>query len=173
MDRNSLPNGLTHPEPITEEAIPNGENAQDWGDFVDSDDEGDVEFVCEFINLSTLKVSAIPSPSVRLSQIAISLFTNSAMEASLLLRPLNTSISTKYKQIGRPRKMKLWTEQWKEGELVMPMKPEENLIGDTIVLGDFGLSHKAGTPAQKRQSPATYCAPERVHDTYPSYGSDI
>ncbi|KAF5587536.1 CMGC kinase [Fusarium pseudoanthophilum] len=55
------------------------------------------------------------------------------------LLPLNSSVSAKYKQIGRPRKMKLWTEQWKEGELVMPMKPKDELIGDSIVLGDFGL----------------------------------
>jgi serine/threonine protein kinase len=90
------------------------------------------------------------------------------------LRPLEEGGTTeKYKKIGRPRKMSLWTEQWKEGELVMPMEPEEDLIGDTIVLGDFGLAHKAGTPAQKMQSPATYCAPERVHNTNPSYGSDI
>ncbi|KNB05120.1 hypothetical protein FOXG_19492 [Fusarium oxysporum f. sp. lycopersici 4287] len=89
------------------------------------------------------------------------------------LRPLNNIISEKYKQIGRPRKVKLWTEQWKDGELVMPMKPKEELIGDSIVLGDFGLAHKAGTSTQKMQSPATYCAPERVHNINPSYGSDI
>ncbi|PCD41236.1 hypothetical protein AU210_003793 [Fusarium oxysporum f. sp. radicis-cucumerinum] len=89
------------------------------------------------------------------------------------LRPLNNIISEKYKQIGRPRKMKLWTEQWKDGELVMPMKPKEELIGDFIVLGDFGLAHKAGTSTQKMQSPPTYCAPERVHNINPSYGSDI
>ncbi|KAK2686532.1 hypothetical protein QWA68_014376 [Fusarium oxysporum] len=89
------------------------------------------------------------------------------------LRPLNNIISEKYKQIGRPRKMKLWTEQWKDGELVIPMKPKEELIGDSIVLSDFGLAHKAGTSTQKMQSPATYCAPERVHNINPSYDSDI
>ncbi|KAF5575508.1 CMGC kinase [Fusarium pseudocircinatum] len=89
------------------------------------------------------------------------------------LLPLNSSVSGKYKRIERPRKMMLWTEQWKEGELVVPIKPGEDLIGDTIVLGDFGLAHKAGAPAQKIQSPATYCAPKRAHDTNPSYGSDI
>ncbi|KAF5662009.1 CMGC kinase [Fusarium circinatum] len=71
------------------------------------------------------------------------------------LRPLNDSITGKYKQIGRPRKMKLWTEQWKDGESVMPVKPKEELIGDSIVLGDFGLAHKAGALSQKMQSPAT------------------
>ncbi|KAF5982501.1 CMGC protein kinase [Fusarium bulbicola] len=90
------------------------------------------------------------------------------------LRPLEKGdTSAKYRVIGRPRKRSLWTEQWKEGELVMPMKPDEDLLGDTVVLGDFGLAHKAGAPTQKMQSPATYCAPERVHNTSPSYGSDI
>lgn len=53
----------------------------------------------------------------------------------------------------------------------MPVKPKEELIGDSIILGDFGLAHKAGASAQKLQAPATYCAPERVHGTNPSYGS--
>jgi hypothetical protein len=35
----------------------------------------------------------------------------------------NCSITEKYAQVGRPRKMRLFTEQWKDGELVMPMKP--------------------------------------------------
>lgn len=86
----------------------------------------------------------------------------------------NCSIAEKYAQVGRPRKMRLFTEQWKDGELVMPMKPQESLLGDTIRLGDFGLAVKAGTPvAQKLQLPATYCAPERVHDSNPSYASDM
>ena len=70
--------------------------------------------------------------------------------------------------------MRLFTEQWKDGELVMPMKPQDSLLGDTIRLGDFGLAVKAGTPvAQKLQLPATYCAPERVHNGNPSYASDM
>ncbi|KAH6957192.1 kinase domain-containing protein [Fusarium avenaceum] len=86
----------------------------------------------------------------------------------------NCSITEKYAQVGRPRKMRLFTEQWKDGELVMPMKPQESLLGDTIRLGDFGLAVKAGTPvAQKLQLPATYCAPERLHDRNPSYASDM
>ncbi|KAF5536719.1 CMGC kinase [Fusarium phyllophilum] len=89
------------------------------------------------------------------------------------LHPLNSSISEKYKQIGRPKKMKIWTEQGKDGELVMPVKPKEEVIGDSIVLGDFGLAHKAGASTQKMQSPATYCAPERVHNINPSFGSDM
>jgi serine/threonine protein kinase len=70
--------------------------------------------------------------------------------------------------------MRLFTEQWKEGELVMPMKPHESLVGDTILLGDFGLAHESGTSgAEKLQMPAWYCAPERVHGADPSFGSDM
>lgn len=70
--------------------------------------------------------------------------------------------------------MRLFTEQWKEGELVMAMEPHESLVGDKILLGDFGLAHKAGTPVGwNLQSPATYCAPERIHDAKPSFASDM
>ena len=56
----------------------------------------------------------------------------------------------------------------------MPMKPHESLIGETISLGDFGLAAKSGTPVeQKVQSPAIYCAPERLHNTNPSLASDM
>jgi serine/threonine protein kinase len=91
------------------------------------------------------------------------------------LQPLeNGSTTSKYASLGRPQKMRLFTEQWKEGELVMPMQPHESLVGDTILLGDFGLARKAGTPvALKLQSPATYCAPERLHGVDPSFASDM
>lgn len=91
------------------------------------------------------------------------------------LRPLgDCDITTKYEYLGRPQKMRLFTEQWKEGELVMPMKPRESLVGDMVLLGDFGLAHTLGSSgAQKLQSPAMYCAPERAHDTDPSFTSDM
>ncbi|KAK2482419.1 hypothetical protein H9L39_04211 [Fusarium oxysporum f. sp. albedinis] len=285
----SLPGGSTQSAPLIEEPIFESEDAEDWGDFVDSDEEPDVEFACEDINLypkgfcypisisdiiveryriihklghgafSTvwmaqdltdnrdvaLKILMLGSPDDRDCQMQSEIFSTAKDLTYLLLyhrtfllpsphgqhrvfvfppqgpnlrnypprkapiatrmlfavqllkalkalheaeivhadlntanimytlRPLNNIISEKYKQIGRPRKMKLWTEQWKDGELVMPMKPKEELIGDSIVLGDFGLAHKAGTSTQKMQSPPTYCAPERVHNINPSYGSDI
>ncbi|KAG5743986.1 hypothetical protein H9Q72_013106 [Fusarium xylarioides] len=294
MDQTSasdfISNGSTQKTAKAGDQICDSDTSDDWGDFVDSDDEGDVEFVCEDINLyprgicyplsigeiiadryriihklghgsfSTvwmaydtiertdvaLKVLmlgnsedheyriqseiigavkdltyllvyrtsfTLPSPhgqhrvmvfpmqgpnlrnyppkskplATRLSFAVQLLQALKALhEAEIVHADLNTAnimyslralekgdTAEKYKKIGRPRKMSLWTEQWKEGELVMPMKPDEDLIGDTIVLGDFGLAHKVGTPTQKMQSPATYCAPERVHNTSPSYGSDI
>ncbi|CVK87721.1 uncharacterized protein FMAN_05394 [Fusarium mangiferae] len=293
MDRipttDSPPSSLTQPAPLIEDLLFEGEDDQDWGDFVDSDEEPDVEFACENINFyprglcystsigeiiveryriihklghgafSTvwmaqdmlenrdvaLKILMLRNPDDRdydmqseiigkakdLTYLLVyhrtflltsphgqhrvfvfplqgpnlrnhpprkaPIATRMAFAAQLLqalkalheagivhsdlntanimytFRSLNSSISEKYKQIGRPRKMKLWTEQWKDGELVMPMKPKEELIGDSIVLEDFGLAHRAGASTQKMQSPATYCAPERVHNISPSYGSDI
>ncbi|KAI1016890.1 hypothetical protein LB504_007089 [Fusarium proliferatum] len=293
MDRipttDPLPGGSTQLALLTEESILERDDDQDWGDFVNSDEEPDIEFACEDINhyprgfcyplsiseiiveryriihklghgaFSTvwvaqdmlenrdvaLKILMLGNPDDRdyhmqsdiigiakdLTYLLVyhrtfllasphgqhrvfvfplqgpnlrnhpprrtPIATRMAFAAQLLqalkvlheagivhsdlntanlmytLRPLNSSISEKYKRIGRPRKMKLWTEQWKDGELVMPMKPKEELIGDSIILGDFGLAHKAGASTQKMQSPATYCAPERVHNISPSYGSDI
>ncbi|KAF5632709.1 CMGC kinase [Fusarium sp. NRRL 52700] len=300
----SPPSGSTQPGPLVEEPIVEGEDAQDWGDYVDSDEELDVEFDCEDINLyprgfcypisigeiiveryriihklghgafSTVwmaydmvegrdvalkvlmlgnsddsecqiqneiigtakdlsyllvyhRTFLLPSPhgqhlvfvfpiqgpnlrnhpptqrpiatrmkfAVQLLNALKTLHKAGIVHSGTVtytywgiadsqtdlntanimytLCPLNSSISEKYKQIGRPRKMKLWTEQWKDGELVRPMKPKEEIIGDSIVLGDFGLAHKAGVSTQKMQSPATYCAPERVHNINPSFGSDM
>lgn len=70
--------------------------------------------------------------------------------------------------------MPLDPDLWKTGELVMPMRAHEDLIGDIISLGDFGLAIKSGTQvSQKLQSPAIYCAPERVHDQGPTFATDM
>lgn len=83
-------------------------------------------------------------------------------------------VTAKYKLIGRSQKMRLWTEQWKKGELVMPMTPDQSLVGHSILLGDLGLTQKDGSVAgHELQSPASYCAPERCHDNYPSFASDM
>ncbi|KAI7764236.1 hypothetical protein LZL87_012645 [Fusarium oxysporum] len=47
----SLPGELTQPAPLIEELNLEGEDAEDWGDFVDSNDEGDVEFACPLYEL--------------------------------------------------------------------------------------------------------------------------
>ncbi|KAF5554103.1 CMGC kinase [Fusarium phyllophilum] len=91
------------------------------------------------------------------------------------LRPMNSSsVAEKYEHIGRPKKVRLNPDLWKAGVLVMPMKAQESLIGDDVSLGDFGLAIKSDTPvSQKLQSPAIYCAPERVHDQYPTFATDM
>ncbi|KAM0080438.1 hypothetical protein ACKRZS_007415 [Fusarium odoratissimum] len=62
------------------------------------------------------------------------------------LRPMdNSSAATKYEYIGRPQKVRLDPDLWKTGELVMPMKAQESLIGDDVSLGDFGLAIKSVT----------------------------
>lgn len=86
----------------------------------------------------------------------------------------NSSVAAKYEQIGRPKKIRLDPDRWKAGELVMPMKAQESMIGDDLSLGDFGLAIKSGTlVSQKLQSPAIYCAPERVHDHDPTFATDM
>ncbi|SCO84273.1 uncharacterized protein FRV6_08400 [Fusarium oxysporum] len=87
------------------------------------------------------------------------------------LRPINNiSVAEKYHHIGRPKKVRLDPDLWKAGELVMPMKVHESLIGDDVSLGDFGLAIKPGNQvSQKLQSPAIYCAPERV----PTFATDM
>nr|RBQ87700.1 hypothetical protein FVER53263_20384 [Fusarium verticillioides] len=91
------------------------------------------------------------------------------------LRPMNnSSVAAKYGEIGRPKKVRLDPDLWKAGELVMPMKADKRLIGDNVSLGDFGLAIKSGTSvSQKLQSPAIYCAPERVHDQNPTSATDM
>ncbi|PNP79012.1 hypothetical protein FNYG_07674 [Fusarium nygamai] len=47
----SPPVGSTQPAPPIQEPILEEPEAEDWGDYVDSDEEPDVEFACEDINL--------------------------------------------------------------------------------------------------------------------------
>ncbi|KAF4455863.1 CMGC protein kinase [Fusarium austroafricanum] len=87
-----------------------------------------------------------------------------------------TTIATKYKYLGRPRKMPIPTSRpiWKDGQLVMPIVPHNTLVQETITLADFGLAVKSGTSVGcKVQSPAIYCAPERIHGIDPSFASDM
>jgi serine/threonine protein kinase len=87
-----------------------------------------------------------------------------------------TTTATKYKYLGRPRKMPLPTSKpiWKDGQLVMPVEPHDSLVEGTTTLGDFGLAIKSGTSVEcKIQSPAIYCAPERIHNINPSFASDM
>ncbi|KAH7210002.1 kinase domain-containing protein [Fusarium oxysporum] len=91
------------------------------------------------------------------------------------LRPIDSSsVAAKYEYIGHPKKLRLDPYLWKTGELVMPMRAQESLIGDDVSLGDFGLAIKSGTPvSQKLQSTAIYCAPERVHDQDPTFATGM
>jgi serine/threonine protein kinase len=91
------------------------------------------------------------------------------------LSPLDSyDTTTKYKYVGRPQRMTLPFMLPKPGELVMPMAPQKEIVTDDILLGDFCLAIRAGTQAMKKvQSPAKYCAPERVHGVDPSFASDM
>ncbi|KAF9772358.1 hypothetical protein IL306_009936 [Fusarium sp. DS 682] len=87
-----------------------------------------------------------------------------------------TTIATKYQCLGRPQKMLLPLVQpiWKDGELVKPMTPKDDRVQEHITLGDFGLAIRYDTEVDfKLQSPAKYCAPERMHKINPSFASDM
>lgn len=94
------------------------------------------------------------------------------------LRPFDKGSTTtaKYKHLGRPRKMILpgSHELWKKAELVMPIRPRDNIVGDAVCLGDFGLTIKAGTQVTSTvQTPIAFCAPKRFHGEVPTFASDM
>lgn len=92
------------------------------------------------------------------------------------LSSLDNRLSTtdKYKLLGRPQKMPLQPPQWRPGELLLPMKPQQDLIDSKIMLGDFGFAIEATTMKRTTfQSPAIFCAPERFHQMGPTFASDI
>jgi serine/threonine protein kinase len=91
------------------------------------------------------------------------------------IAPLNNfNTETKYKHLGRPKKIALPSELWKRGELVKPLKVPKTLLRETVYLGDFGMAIKAGTEVkQKVLWPIVYCAPERFHNVNPSFASDM
>jgi hypothetical protein len=63
---------------------------------------------------------------------------------------LNTE--TKYEYLGRPKKVALPSNLWKQGELVRPVEvPESLLLPDTAYLGDFGMAAKAGTEVRHKK----------------------
>ena len=88
----------------------------------------------------------------------------------------NLKTKTKYKYIGRPKKIALPRNLWKRGELVWPLKVPKSLITDAVYLGNFGMAIEAGTEVRdKVPSPMNiqYCAPERFHNVNPSFASDM
>jgi serine/threonine protein kinase len=81
---------------------------------------------------------------------------------------------TKYKYLGRPKKIALHSKLWRRGELVKPVDVPKSLLGETVYLGDFGMAIKAGTEVEdKVLRPVPYCAPERFHNVNPSFASDM
>lgn len=94
------------------------------------------------------------------------------------LQTLETCKTTteKYLFLGRPFKMPLplTFPLWKQGELVIPIKPLESIVGNSVHLGDFGLTIKAGTLVTPTvQSPFQFCAPERFYGALPTFATDM
>src|ERR1700753_567056 len=83
-------------------------------------------------------------------------------------------LETKYRYLGRPQRHPLSSKLWKAGELVKPMQVPQNMLGETVFLGDFGHTIRAGTSVSfKLQGPFEYCAPERFHNMNSSPASDM
>jgi serine/threonine protein kinase len=88
----------------------------------------------------------------------------------------NLKTKTKCKYIGRPKKIALPHDLWKQGERVWPLKVSKSLITDAVYLGNFGMVIEAGIEVKdKVPLPVNihYCAPERFHDANPSFASDM
>ena len=83
-------------------------------------------------------------------------------------------IATKYRRLGRPKKMFLGEHLWKQGEHVQHVTIPLDLLESKLSLGDFDLMIKDGTSVNiKQQAPYCFCAPERLHGADPSLASDI
>lgn len=77
-------------------------------------------------------------------------------------------------KLGRPRKMPIWYDTWKKGELVIAAQADGASLGGNVSLGDFGLALKSGSEARcKWQAHVGFCAPERLHGVNPSFASDM
>jgi serine/threonine protein kinase len=88
----------------------------------------------------------------------------------------NLKTKNKYKYIGRPKKIALPQDLWRQGERVLPLGVPKSLITDAVYLGNFGMAMYAGTEVKNKvPSPVNinYCAPERFHDANPSFASDM
>lgn len=83
--------------------------------------------------------------------------------------------STRYRYLGTPKKKPVDWSPLRRGDLVLPMEPRPSMIGNDIVLADFGKTARVGTvvAGPKLQAPVEYCAPERLHGVDASPASDI
>ncbi|KAM5456899.1 hypothetical protein MaudCBS49596_001141 [Microsporum audouinii] len=82
--------------------------------------------------------------------------------------------AAKYKLLGRPLKVAVPDEPWREGEVVKPIVVPDDLRTESFYLGDFGLAMRLGDPTiPPGRPPITYCSPDRLHGKDPSYTCDI
>jgi serine/threonine protein kinase len=80
---------------------------------------------------------------------------------------IDLDTKTKYEYLGRPLKVALPSDLWRQGELVRPANVPLRLLTDQVYICDFGLATKAGTAVRDKN------APERFHIVNPSFASDI
>lgn len=86
----------------------------------------------------------------------------------------NFDRAAKYKLLGRPLKIKVPDNPWKQGEVVKPLQIPDELRTEDFYLGDFALAMKPGSPVTKPgRPPIEVCSPERLHNYSPSFACDI
>lgn len=86
----------------------------------------------------------------------------------------NLDRAAKYEILGRPLKMAVPDEPWRQGEVVKPIEIPDDLKTETFYLGDFGLAMKPDTPVtQPGRPPIHFCSPERLHNHDPSFACDM
>ena len=85
-----------------------------------------------------------------------------------------SNTDTIYEYLGRPQKIKLYLPSGIQAEIVKPVTVSEDLLRDTICLGDFGHAINVGTSVTpKFHAPFEYCAPELLHDKDLGLASDV
>jgi serine/threonine protein kinase len=84
----------------------------------------------------------------------------------------NLNTKTKYRYLGRPKKIALPSRQ---GELVRPVEVPKQLLTDAVYLGGFGMATEVGIDVRHKMLPwnIRYYAPERFHNVNASFASDM
>jgi protein kinase-like protein len=93
---------------------------------------------------------------------------------SVALDNLNTK--AKYEYLGRPQKVALPSNLWRQGEPVRPLEVPKSLLTDTVYPGDFGMVTKPGVQVGGKMLSLldiVYHAPERYHNVNTSFASDM
>lgn len=84
------------------------------------------------------------------------------------------NLEQRYQYLGRPKKILMEPREGMPGDLVKPAVFPPSLLTNSVYLADFGIAINSGDPVNyKPQSPAIWCAPERLHDMDPSPAADI
>ncbi|WEW59075.1 hypothetical protein PRK78_004544 [Emydomyces testavorans] len=88
--------------------------------------------------------------------------------------PENLSVADKYKILGRPQRMLIQSDTWKQGEIVRPIQFPAALCSNMIYLADFGITTRVGdSTIPDGLPPFECCSPERLHGAIPHFSCDM